>query len=52
MDGTMASYLVQMEELTDEELEILQKEFQAFRDDANARLGLIEQRRASRHPKG
>jgi low affinity Fe/Cu permease len=43
--------LVQMEELTDEELEALQKEFQAFRDHANDKLGLIEQKRASRHPK-
>jgi len=35
--------LVQMEELSDEELELLQKEFQTFRDDATAKLGLIEQ---------
>jgi low affinity Fe/Cu permease len=40
--------LVQMEELSDEELELLQKEFQTFRDDATAKLGLIEQRRSSR----
>ena len=43
--------LVQMEELSDEELELLQREFQTFRDDATAKLGLIEQRRSSRKTK-
>jgi low affinity Fe/Cu permease len=42
--------LVQMEELTDEELETLQKEFQTYRDEANTKLEKIQesrQRRAS-----
>ena len=43
--------LVQMEELSDEELELLQKEFQIFRDDATAKLGLIEQKRSARKTK-
>jgi low affinity Fe/Cu permease len=40
--------LVQMEELTDQELEILQKEFQSYRDRANAKLEKIEQSRQRR----
>jgi low affinity Fe/Cu permease len=42
--------LVQMEELTDEELETLQKEFQIYRDEASTKLEKIQesrQRRAS-----
>jgi low affinity Fe/Cu permease len=40
--------LVQMEELTDEELERLQKEFQGFRDEANSKLEKIQQSRERR----
>jgi low affinity Fe/Cu permease len=42
------THLVQMEELSDEELEVLQKEFQSFRDNANSRLGEIEASRKKR----
>jgi low affinity Fe/Cu permease len=40
--------LVQMEELTDQELEDLQKEFQTYRDRANAKLEKIQESRKRR----
>jgi low affinity Fe/Cu permease len=40
--------LVQMEELTDEELEMLQKEFQIYRDEANTKLEKIQESRQRR----
>jgi low affinity Fe/Cu permease len=40
--------LVQMEELSDQQLEVLQKEFQTFRDGANAKLEKIEESRQRR----
>jgi low affinity Fe/Cu permease len=42
--------LVQMEELTDEELETLQKEFQIYRDEANTKLEKIQESRQRRAP--
>lgn len=40
--------LVQMEELTDEQLEELQKEFQTFRDEAHAQLTRIQESKQKR----
>jgi low affinity Fe/Cu permease len=40
--------LVQMEELGDDQLESLQKEFQTIRDGANSKLVLIEESRKKR----
>jgi low affinity Fe/Cu permease len=42
------THLVQMEELDDAELEALQKEFQAFRDNANSKLDQIQRSQNSR----
>ena len=41
------SELVHMEELTDQELDALQNEFQIVRDRANSQLGKIEERKKS-----
>ncbi len=43
--------LVQMEELTDEDLETLQKEFQTVRDHANTHLARIEESKQKRSAK-
>ena len=42
------THLVQMEEFTDDELAVLQKEFQDFRDNANSKLVQIEETRKKR----
>lgn len=43
--------LVHMEELTDQELDALQDEFQRVRDRANSQIGEIEQRKKRSHSK-
>jgi len=40
-----------MEELTDQELDALQDEFQRVRDRANSQIGEIEQRKKRSHSK-